>query len=88
MLLNAFDRAALRISHQDIVEMVAEWGEQPTALQVFRVIDEIKLMRGDEVLVPYALIERFEHILDAAMKRENITYKELSNRALWRDQEF
>lgn len=87
-MFNAFDRAALLKSDPEVLDMVMRWDAPPTALQVFRVIDEIKLMRSDEALVPYRLIETFEKILEQAMKRENITYKELSNKALWRDQDF
>lgn len=68
--------------------MIGSWDYPPTALQVFRVVDEIKLMRADETIAPYSLIERLDKILEDAMKRENITYKELGNRALWRDQDF
>jgi len=58
------------------------------AIQIFRVWDDITLMRDDTPIVSYRLLMQIKEKLEAAMKRENITYKELDNRALWRDQDF
>jgi len=89
-LFNAFDRKILSSPDfdKDLLNMIEAWNNPPTALQVFRVVDDIKLMRAYETIVPYRLIERLDEILEQTMIRENITYKELNNRALWRDQDF
>lgn len=89
-LFNAFERRFLDSPEcdGDIYDLIKQWDEQPQAIQVFRVVDEIKVMRAHEALVPFAVLERLDKLLDECMKRENITYKDLNNRALWRDQDW
>jgi hypothetical protein len=71
-----------------LAALVRSWDSPPTALQVFRVYDEITLMEDDQRLVSFRLFKLIEGLLAEAMTRENTNEEELSNRALWRDQEF
>jgi hypothetical protein len=56
-------------------------------MEVFRIHDEITIMSREWPLVSYNLLEQLNALLEHAMKRENITYKELCNRAMWRDED-
>lgn len=72
----------------ELALIINAWSSPPTAMQVFRMYDEITLMRDNEMLISHRAFIVLEEELEKAIVRDNITRKELSNRALWRDQDF
>lgn len=77
--------------HPDIKELIDHYWPKdgdPSAFELFRVYDEITLIRSDELVASSEFIEYLTGRLGGAMVKENITHQELSNRALWRDQDW
>jgi hypothetical protein len=70
-----------------LAKHILQINEDSTVMEVFRIYDEITLMRDRDPVVSYRIIAKIKDFLDKAMVRDNMTLKELGNRAMWRDED-
>lgn len=73
---------------RELAKHILKIDDKSSAMEVFRIYDEITLMRHRDAVVSYRIIEALKRYLNAAMLRDNMTQQDLNARALWRDQDF
>ena len=63
-----------------LVEIVKNWGEEPTALQILELLDKAAFGAGASEFVMHVLQE----FLQLAIIEENTTYEAIAAQAYWR----